>query len=89
MLVAALACVTAAVLQPACAVADSGADDRAYSVQVLTRISEPVLTSLANASLKKDLPSHDWEKDRANYAPLEAFGRTLSGIAPWLERHGL
>jgi hypothetical protein len=68
-----------------CSAADSGADDRAYGVQVLTRISEPVLTSLANGTLKQDLPHHDWEKDRVNYAPLEAFGRTLSGIAPWLE----
>ena len=67
------------------AATDAGADDRAYSVQVLTKISEPVLTSLAKGTLKKDLPTHDWEKDRANYAPLEAFGRTLSGIAPWLE----
>lgn len=67
------------------AAADVGADDRAYSVQVLTQISEPVLTSLANGKLKQSLPTHDWEKDRVNYAPLEAFGRTLSGIAPWLE----
>ena len=65
--------------------ADSGAEDRAYSVQVLTRISEPVLTSLANGKLKQNLPTHGWEKDRSNYAPLEAFGRTLTGIAPWLE----
>jgi hypothetical protein len=82
-LVAAIASLSAAVLT--CAAADSGAEDRAYSVQVLTRISEPVLTSLAKGTLKKDLPTHDWEKDRVNYAPLEAFGRTLSGIAPWLE----
>jgi hypothetical protein len=64
---------------------NSGAEDRAYSVQVLTRIAEPVLTSLASGTLKRDLPHHDWEKDRVNYAPLEAFGRALSGIAPWLE----
>jgi hypothetical protein len=67
------------------AAADAGADDRAYSVQVLTRISEPVLTSLASGKLKQSLPAHEWEKDRVNYAPLEAFGRTLSGVAPWLE----
>jgi hypothetical protein len=85
VLVAALACMTAAIPQAAWAAADSGAEDRAYCVQVLKRISEPMLTSLANGSLKKDLPAHDWEKDRVNYAPLEAFGRTLSGIAPWLE----
>jgi hypothetical protein len=67
------------------ALADAGADDRAYSVQVLTRISGPVLTSLASGKLKQNLPTHEWEKNRSNYAPLEAFGRTLTGIAPWLE----
>ena len=84
-LIAALAGLSAATLAPARAAADSGADDRAYSVEVLTRISEPVLASLAGGALKKDLPAHAWEKDRANYAPLEAFARTLAGIAPWLE----
>ncbi len=85
VLLAAVASLAAAVFNSTCAAADSGAEDRAYTVQVLTRISEPVLTSLANGTLKKDLPVHDWEKDRTNYAPLEACGRTLSGIAPWLE----
>jgi hypothetical protein len=83
--VAAVASLSAVVLSSTCAAADSGVDDRAYSGEVLTRISEPVLTSLANGTLKKNLPAHDWEKKRVNYAPLEAFGRTLSGIAPWLE----
>ena len=82
---AAVAIAAVSVLASIHAAADSGVDDRAYSVQVLTKISEPVLTSLANGTLKKDLPTHDWEKDRVSYAPLEAFGRTLSGIAPWLE----
>ena len=74
-----------AVLTTFRALADSGADDRAYSVQVLTKIAEPVLTSLAEGKLKQNLPTHVWEKDRTKYAPLEAFGRTLAGIAPWLE----
>lgn len=65
--------------------ADSGSEDRAYSVEVLTRIAEPVLTSLADGKLKQNLPAHDWERSRTNFAPLEAFGRTLSGISPWLE----
>jgi hypothetical protein len=65
--------------------ANPGADDRAYSVQTLTRIAEPVLTSLAEGKLKQNLPRHEWESSRTNFAPLEAFGRTLAGIAPWLE----
>jgi hypothetical protein len=65
--------------------AETGADDRAFQVQTLTRIAGPVLTALADDKLKTSLPSHDWERDRTNYAPLEAFGRSLAGIAPWLE----
>ncbi len=65
--------------------AQTGADDRAFQVQTLTRIAEPVLTALADGQLKQKLPAHDWESTRKNFAPLEAFGRTLAGIAPWLE----
>jgi hypothetical protein len=65
--------------------AQTGAEDRAFAVQTLTRIAGPVLTAAANEKLKAALPAHDWEKSRTNFAPLEAFGRTLAGIAPWLE----
>jgi hypothetical protein len=65
--------------------AQTGADDRAFAVQTLTRVAEPVLTALAEGKLKASLPRHDWERSRKNFAPLEAFGRTLAGIAPWLE----
>jgi hypothetical protein len=65
--------------------AQTGADDRAFAVQTLTRIAEPVLTALAGGKLKQEIPAHDWERSRTNFAPLEAFGRTLAGIAPWLE----
>jgi len=63
----------------------SGADDRAFSVQTLTNIATPVFTALAEGRLKSALPRHDWEENRVNFAPLEAFGRSLAGIAPWLE----
>jgi len=65
--------------------AQTGADDRVFQVQTLTRIAEPVLSALANGKLKSSLPAHDWESNRTNFAPLEAFGRLLAGIAPWLE----
>src|ERR1700744_515646 len=65
--------------------AQTGAEDRAFTVQTLTRIVDPVLTSLAAGKLKQNLPAPAWENDRTNYAPLEAFGRSLAGIAPWLE----
>jgi hypothetical protein len=63
----------------------SGAEDRDYSVRVITRIAGPVLEALAEGKLKQKLPVHDWEKDRAIYTHLEALGRTMAGIAPWLE----
>lgn len=60
-------------------------DDREYTVQVLTRVAKPVLQALAEERLKRDLPVHDWERNRANFTRLEALGRTVAGIAPWLE----
>jgi len=65
--------------------AQTGADDRAFAVQTLTRVAEPVFSALAGEKLKATLPTHDWERNRTNFAPLEAFGRSLAGIAPWLE----
>jgi hypothetical protein len=78
-------CLFAFVFLAADCPAQTGADDRAFQVQTLTRIAEPVLSSLADGKLKSTLPTHDWERTRTNFAPLEAFGRSLAGIAPWLE----
>lgn len=39
---------------------------------------------MSRNQLHEQLPSHEWDKDRQPYALLEALGRTLSGIAPWL-----
>jgi hypothetical protein len=59
--------------------------DRDYSVRMLIRIAEPVLAAAAEGRLKERLPHHDWERDRAPFTELEALGRTLAGVAPWLE----
>ena len=61
------------------AVEPSGAEDRAAMVEVMTRISRPVLESVAAGTL------HVRFQGNPKTAPLEAFGRTLAGIAPWLE----
>ena len=63
----------------------SGAEDRAYMVQTLQRISHPLMKSLAENRYHLDFPVRDWEKKRAAYTHLEGFARTLSGLAPWLE----
>ena len=60
-------------------------DDRGYWVSVMDKIARPVLTNLARRELKKNMPVE--EKPGANRAPftyLEAFGRLLCGLAPWL-----
>ncbi len=50
----------------------------------MLKTADPVLTALAENRLKASLPL-EFHPDRALYAPLEALGRTLCGLAPWLE----
>ena len=65
--------------------ASNGAMQRDYLVKSLVRIADPVLTALSRNELKKKMPVEAKQNDRQNYTHLEAFGRLLSGIAPWLE----
>ncbi len=65
--------------------ARTGREDREFTVKTLDRIARPVLESLAAGKLKKELPLGPGEGDRAQWTHLEAFGRTMAGIAPWLE----
>ncbi len=64
--------------------AQAGRQDREFTVKSLDRIARPVLENLAAGKLKHALPLGPGEKDRAKYTHLEAFGRTMAGIAPWL-----
>jgi hypothetical protein len=67
-----------------------GEDDRIYWVSVLEKIGRPVLENLSRRELKKAMPVEaNNPSDRAKYAHLEAFGRLLAGIAPWLAAAGL
>jgi hypothetical protein len=50
----------------------------------LTRIAEPVLTHLAAGTLKRAMPV-EGSADRRAVTHLEAFGRTLAGVALWLD----
>jgi len=62
-------------------------DDRAYWVDVLGRIADPVLTNLAQHKLREHMPdavAATATPERRRYAALEAFGRLLTGMAPWL-----
>jgi hypothetical protein len=63
----------------------TSADDRRYWISVVEKIARPVLANLALRELKQNMPVE--EKPGAKRGPvthLEAFGRLLYGIAPWL-----
>ena len=64
---------------------------RQYWLQLMDQIARPVLSALAEDKLREKLPieSKSSREDREQYTYLEAFGRTLTGIAPWLELEGL
>ena len=64
---------------------DMGLKERAYLVKSLSRIADPVLTALSKNQLKQLMPIEAKTDDRGNYTYLEAFGRLLAGMAPWLE----
>jgi hypothetical protein len=61
--------------------------DREYWVRTLRRIAEPVLVNLSQGTLKANMPVETVGNvaDRRRYTHLEAIGRLLAGIAPWLE----
>jgi hypothetical protein len=64
---------------------DSG---RQYWLRQLTRLADPVLRHLAAGTLKRNMPvecATGNPAERAKYTHLEAIGRLLAGIAPWLE----
>lgn len=58
---------------------------RAYWCQIASRLAEPVLVALAAGKLKEQMPVEaKVPADRAPFTRLEAVGRLLSGVAPWL-----
>ncbi|WP_345955787.1 DUF2264 domain-containing protein [Mucilaginibacter sp. PAMB04168] len=64
----------------------NGLGEREYFVKTLTRIADPVLVALSKNELKKTMPVEaKVAKDRVYSTYLEAFGRLIAGMAPWLE----
>lgn len=62
--------------------------DRAYWLQTLLKIAEPVLVAAAAGQLREKMPVESapgQQASRQAVTHLEALGRTLAGIAPWLE----
>jgi hypothetical protein len=66
------------------------ANERAIWCGLATRIATPVLTALAERRLKASMPveSAPGVTDRPQYTHLEALGRALCGLGPWLELGG-
>ncbi len=61
--------------------------DRAYWVSYADRLARPVLTAMAEGRLSSEMevevsPTWDGRDKRVTY--MEAFGRLMAGIAPWL-----
>ncbi len=60
-------------------------DDRMYWVWALQRIARPVLEAGADQQLRIKMPVEERPgSNRRLFTHLEAVGRTLSGMAPWL-----
>jgi hypothetical protein len=67
--------------------------DRQVWLEYMDKVARPVLSNLAAGQLKEKMQvvlsvRADNRQTRTQVAYLEAFGRTLSGIAPWLQLEG-
>jgi hypothetical protein len=62
------------------------ASDRDIWIGVMRRLADPVLENLANETLKLRMPVEEATgANRASVTHLEALGRLLAGLAPWIE----
>ncbi|MFD2936257.1 DUF2264 domain-containing protein [Spirosoma flavum] len=66
-------------------------NDRAYWLQTLLKVADPVLTALSKNRLKATMPiecAPGQQAGRMAVSHLEALGRTMAGLAPWLDLNG-
>ena len=75
------------------AMAQGNGPDRQLWLQYMDKVARPVLMNLAQNKLKETMPvvlspKIDNAESRKSVSYLEAFGRTLSGIGPWLNLEG-
>jgi len=69
------------------AIIEQGNQDREYWTGLLYKIVSPVIHNLASGTLKKNMPlekapGYSLKAEQVSY--LEAVGRTMAGVAPWL-----
>ena len=65
----------------------TGLQDRAYWSALLYKMASPVVMNMANGTLRSNMPvekapGYALKAEKVTY--LEAVGRTMAGIAPWL-----
>ena len=67
----------------------SGQEDRTYWISVLSQVADPLLSNMSKGELRKNMPvetiSGVAKPSNARTTHLEALGRLLVGMAPWLE----
>jgi hypothetical protein len=66
----------------------TGKDDRAAWLSIVEHVSQPVLAAISQQKLRATMPveaAKGEEQARAQSTHLEAVGRLLAGLAPWLE----
>ncbi|NWK95869.1 hypothetical protein DM806_09300 [Sphingobium lactosutens] len=84
---AALSALPALAQTQAPATSADSADDRAYMLGLLERMATPILSRMAKGRLQQQWTpelSPTWDGRNPKVAYLEAFGRLIDGIAPWL-----
>ncbi|WP_260706707.1 DUF2264 domain-containing protein [Edaphobacter flagellatus] len=67
---------------------ESAPNDRVYWIKTVKQISHPVLEAVSKAQLREKMPveaAAGVQEERRKSTHLEAFGRLLTGLAPWLE----
>ncbi len=75
-----------------CAKKDSEKTDREVWVDLMYQMAEPVLRNMANGTLQQEMDttnggmelSPTWDNRNKKVAYMEAFGRLMAGLAPWL-----
>lgn len=67
---------------------DKYRNDREYWVQLLAKIAAPVLSNMSKGELRKNMQmqfSPAWDNRNKEVAYMEAIGRLMAGIAPFLK----
>ena len=65
-----------------------GPEQRKFMIETMLKIADPVLEALSQNQLKATMPvetAPGQEASRREVTYLEAFGRLIGGMAPWLE----